>query len=137
MAKAQSARTLTAAVNGTTSNTDFWTSTVSLTTTVQTFGPFQFVSSNAAVRDEINSVLSFYLAKGVNIDVWIDKVTVKDVTTGWVAATSLIISPSRLSLVAGQTGQLSKSITPTTASEQNVKWTTSDAKWPQSTAKDW
>jgi RHS repeat-associated protein len=126
MAKAQSARTATVAINGITSNVDYWSNTVNLTTTAQTFGPFQFVCSNIAVRDELNFLLSFYLAKGVISDVWLDKVTVKDVTAGWTTAIGLSVSPSRLSLSAGKTGQLSKYITPSTASEQTVRWTSSD-----------
>jgi len=53
-------------------------------------------------------------------------VTVKDVTSGWTTAIGLSVSPSRLSLCAGKTGQLSKNITPSTASDQTIRWTSSD-----------
>jgi RHS repeat-associated protein len=126
MAKAQTARTATVAVNGITSATDYFSTTVNLTTTAQTFGPYQFACNNGNVQDEASFMLAFYFAKGIISDVWIDKVAVKDVTTGWSAATNLSISPSRLSLTAGQKGQLSKSITPSSASNQSIKWTSSD-----------
>ena len=123
MAKAQSARTMGAALRGEQTDIDIWSTWPTLTTTAQTYGPYQFTCTNNGVLSNSTFTMAFYLARGVISDVWIDNVIVKDITTGVATANGVSISPSRLSLTTGQTGQLTRTIAPSNASNQSVTWT--------------
>lgn len=79
-AKAASDRTMIAAIRGNTTNTDFFNQAVSLTTTGATFGPYTYTCNDVKVSDESGFAFSFYLAKGILSDVFIDKVVVRDIT---------------------------------------------------------
>jgi RHS repeat-associated protein len=126
IAKAEAPRTIKAVFQGSPSNTEYWNSgSISITQSAQTYGPYQFTCNNANVGNESSFSFKFYLAYGVLSNVWIDKVIVNDITQGG-AVTDVLLTPETLSLVAGQTGQLGKTIIPTNASNQNVTWTSSD-----------
>ncbi|WP_276374884.1 Ig-like domain-containing protein [Chryseolinea sp. H1M3-3] len=128
MAKGQTGRDLTVALRGLQTNTDFWSANATLTTTAQTFGPYQFFCNDGNVTLNSSFTLAFYLAKGVISDVWLDKVIVKDITTGFVSVSGLSVSPSRLSLSTGQTAQLNRIIAPSNATNRLVSWTSSDTE---------
>ena len=102
MAKGETARDIQAALRGEQTGTHFWETTVSLTTTPQTFGPYQFTCTDNNVNINTSFTMAFFLAMGPISDVWIDKVTVRDVTTGFIAVTGVSLSPSRLALLAGE-----------------------------------
>ena len=57
---------------------------------------------------------------------WIDKVSVQDITTV-VNVTGVTLSPSTLPLHVGQKGQLTRTITPMNATNQNVTWSSDNA----------
>src|SRR5690606_16086377 len=81
MAKAESAREVNPILNGSPSNTNYWSTTTNLTTAAQTF-TYQYTCTNANVDDDESFAFKFYLAGGVISDIWIDKVTVKDLSGG-------------------------------------------------------
>ncbi len=128
MAKGETARDVSAALRGEQTNTDFWVTNQSLTTSAQTFGPYTFTCNDANANLNSTFTLAFYLAKGQISDVWIDKVIVKDITTGVVSASGVSISPSRLALSTGQTGQLSRTISPANATYNSVTWSSSNTE---------
>ena len=125
MAKGQTARNIGAAVRGEQTDTEFWNSTISLTTTAQTFGPYQFTVTDNNVNLNTSFTMAYYLATTLS-DVWIDNVILKDVTAGFISATSLTVSPSRLSLLSGQTGQLNRTLSPATSSNTSVSWSSNN-----------
>ncbi|MDP3431580.1 MAG: T9SS type A sorting domain-containing protein, partial [Bacteroidota bacterium] len=79
-AKAASDRTITSAIRGNTTNTDFFNQTVSLTKDATSYGPYTYTCKDDTVSNESGFTFSFYMAKGVLADVFLDKVVVKDVT---------------------------------------------------------
>lgn len=79
-AKAASNRTLTAAIRGNTTNTDFFNQTVSLTQDATSYGAFTYTCNDDNVSKENGFTFSFYMAKGILSDVFLDNVVVKDVT---------------------------------------------------------
>lgn len=79
-AKAASDRTMTAAIRGNTTNTDFFNQTVSLTATGTSFGPYTYTCNDDKVSNESGFAFSFYMAKGILSDVFLDKVFVRDIT---------------------------------------------------------
>src|SRR5690606_19258946 len=114
--------TFKAAVNGSPSNMEYWkTSALNLTTSAQTFGPFQYTCNNANASNETLFVFTYYLAYGATSDVWIDKVTLIDITQAG-PVTDVAVSPAALRLAAGQTRQLAAAVSPVNASNQSLSW---------------
>ena len=127
MAKAQSARTMNASIFGNAGLYNYFFSYggINLTTAAQTY-TFDYTCNDANVNNEPNFSVRFYLADGVISDVWIDKVTVQDITTV-VNVTGVSLSPGTLALHVGQKSQLTRTITPVNATNQNVTWSTDNA----------
>ncbi len=124
MGKAQSSRNITVALRGDGSNSDYWNSNVALTTSAQSFNlTFPFVS--AENPNETTFSLAFYLARGVVSDVWLDKVIVEDIT-GITPVTGINIAPTALNLDVSASGQLTPTIAPSNATNQNIIWTSSN-----------
>lgn len=128
MAKAQSPRTIGANIRGNTTNAEYWNTNatpVNLTTTAQNFGPYTYTCNNGGVTGEASFSIAFFLAGNTINDVWIDKVSVKDISN--VAVTSVSVSPTTATLAVGATSQLTKTISPANATNQNITWSTSNA----------
>jgi len=123
MAKAESTREINVSLWGNGSNSDYYITTSELTTSSQTL-TFDFTFNNANVNTEPSFAIKFYLANGVVSDVWVDNLTVQDITD---IVTGVTVSPDFVALNQGQTWQLSKTITPSTATNQNVNWTSSNS----------
>jgi len=123
MAKAQSTRTMSISIGGT-SNTEYYNSQQNLTTGLQSFN-YTWTPSNPNITNETGFNFLFLLAKGVVSDVWIDKVILEDIT-GIVPVTGVTVTPNPLSITIGATGQLTKTISPANATNQNVSWVSSN-----------
>jgi RHS repeat-associated protein/uncharacterized delta-60 repeat protein len=127
IARAESPRKIKAAFTGAPSSTEYWSSgDVNLTTEAQVFGPFQYTCNNANVANETSFYFRFYLAYGVNSDVWIDKVIIVDKTGGSGAAAGVNVTPLNGTIAVGQTMLMTKTILPTDATNQNVAWSSSN-----------
>jgi Bacterial Ig-like domain (group 2)/Carbohydrate binding domain len=122
MAKGQSARNMDVAISGNGSNLNYWYQDLSMTASAQTFS-FDFECTNTDVSNEPSFTLAFYLAKGVISDVWLDKVSIEDIT-GHVLGVQ--VDPSNLVLSSGQSWQLTKDIIPGDALNQDVSWTSNN-----------
>src|SRR5690606_22507721 len=81
MAKAESARQINPLLNASPSNTNYWTGTANLTTSPQTF-IYKYTCTNPNVENEESFAFKFYLAKGVESDIWIDNIVVRDLSGG-------------------------------------------------------
>ncbi|MGC3946361.1 MAG: Ig-like domain-containing protein [Chryseolinea sp.] len=124
MAKSQANRNLTATLCGSSSNMNYSYNTVAVTAAAQTFS-VNFTCSDANVNNEGGFYFAFYAGIGALNDVWIDKVIVEDVT-GITQVSSVSVSPTTLNLTMGSTGQLTKTISPSNATNQTVTWTSSN-----------
>ena len=125
MAKAQTAINIGAAIRGLQTNTDFWGTNVTLSTTPQTYGPYQFTCADNIATANTNFTIAFYLSNGQASDVWIDKVIVRDITPGGTPATSVTVSPSASTLSIGQQLQINANVLPANALN-DVTWSSSN-----------
>src|SRR5690606_1215552 len=79
MARAESPRKIRATFSGAPSNTVYWSSgDVQLSTASQVYGPFEYTCDDSNVANDSFFIFDFYLAFGIESDVWIDKVTIVD-----------------------------------------------------------
>lgn len=93
---------------------DYWTQTVNLTTTDQTFGPFVYTSTISDANTRLN-----FKVGGNNADVWVDAVIVREIPT----PNSITVSPSQLNFLKPAASQ---NVTVTA----NVSWSvTKDQTW--------
>jgi uncharacterized protein YjdB len=122
-AKAESTRTIGVALHGNTSDADYWSATANLTSIPQSFGPYTFTNTNIGVSGEASFNITFFLSSLAVNDVWIDKVSVRDISL--VPVTNVSLSPVSATLVVGANQQLTNAIVPVNATNQNVTWTTS------------
>jgi uncharacterized protein YjdB len=127
MAKAQAARTIKAVLRGSSTNTEYWKNgnvLMNLTTTPQTFGPYTFTCGT--VNAETSFDIAFFLAHDLN-DVWIDKVSVRDISSS-VSVTGVTVAPTTVSLTMGgtTTQQLTATVTPANATNKNLAWTSNN-----------
>ncbi|MEJ1241851.1 Ig-like domain-containing protein [Chryseolinea sp. T2] len=124
LGKAQANRNISANIVGSPSNNSYSYNSVALTTTSQE-KTATFTVSNTAVNGETEFLLEFYLANGTLNDVWLDKVAITDVT-GITQVSSVSVSPTTLNLAVGATSQLTKTISPSNATNQTVTWSSSN-----------
>ncbi len=127
LAKGETSRQMGTALHGEGSNSDYWSANQSLTTTVQRFSyVYTPTSGQTGLASEPSFSIVFYLAKGTVSDVWLDNVRVEDIT-GINAVTNLALSPASLSLNVSQAGQLTKTFTPSNATNEDVTWSSSNS----------
>jgi len=113
-----------AVLNGEGTQVGYWYQGVNLTTSAQTF-TYTYTCNNTGVNTEPSFTLKFYLAKGQIRDVYLDKVSVEDITS-LVPVTTFSVAPASLTLPAGTTHQLTKTIAPANATNQDVNWVSSN-----------
>lgn len=123
-AKAQTARNIVVSLFGDGNNVNYGMSFPAITPAVQTY-TFDYTCSDTGVNSESAFSLRFYLGSSTVSDVWLDQVTIQDITSN-IAVTSVSVSPTSVTLDVGQKGQLSKTISPANATNQNVVWTSSN-----------
>lgn len=124
MAIAQATRNLTVSLWGESALLNHFYSVVQVGTSPQTFS-LTYTCNDSDVNAETNFSLAFYTAIGALNDVWIDKVSVADVT-GITQVTGVSVSPPTLNINAGSTAQLSKTIAPANATNQDVTWSSNN-----------
>ena len=82
---------------------------------------YDYTCTETLVNSEPYFWLKFYLASTPVSDIWLDQVSVQDITPV-VHVTSVTVSPATVNLNVGQKGQLSATIAPAIATNKNVTW---------------
>jgi RHS repeat-associated protein len=121
--KAETAREITASIFG----SSFWNyayEEVSLTTAVQTYS-FDYHCNTSEVDNEDEFSLRFYLAANTVSDVWLDAISIQDIT-GIVFATGVTVSPDPVVVNSNQTWQLTPTVQPANATNSSVAWTSAN-----------
>jgi len=119
-AKAESIRALSVSLFGDVHTNNYGIDDFTLGTTVQTYS-FDYQCNDAMVNDEPNFSIRFYLATGVVSDVWLDQISIEDITAV-IAVTGVSVTPASIPLTVGYSTQLTRTITPAIATNQAVIW---------------
>ncbi|MGC3945456.1 MAG: Ig-like domain-containing protein [Chryseolinea sp.] len=122
LAKAESNRQVTLVLAGAT--TTYFSQAINLTTTAQRF-TVDYSSNSGAISSDSQFFLKVYLANGVISDVWLDDVTMMDVTP-YVAATNVTVAPASAILSVGEILQITPNVLPSNATNISVSWSSSN-----------
>jgi len=120
-AKAQVTTDIAVALGGENDYFSFWYQGITATTSTQLF-TYEFTCTDEDVNNYSSFSLNFFVGNTEGSDVWLDDISVEAFTS---VVTGIELSPQKIIVDSGNTWQLTTSITPTNAPNQNVSWSSS------------